>query len=632
MTAWGKYIDMGNLEVRLGMGTEWIPFRTPRFVVTTWRLGFLDAQLGTTDRLRVGLASPPIPGVTDFHLVQPIAEVLIGLACLVIAAVIVVSMIDRRNGPRLSPSRKTLWGLSVVLAVTGLIQISRALAIFPMDPRAESPVLAVVACWAAALCLQVSTKQRPTVSCEVGRSDPEMLESELAASADTVVVARPSLEANPRNLADDLRRSEARVKEFADADARKNEFLAILGHELRNPLAPIRNALRIMKRRGMDDPDLCWARDVVEHQLRQLNQLVDDLQEISRVTGGKVRLQKEPVDVATIVAFAVETSRPTIDAYHHHLSISLPRGTVLVDADPGRMAQVLSNLLNNAAKYTEDGGQIRLTVAVDGADVVFRVRDNGVGIPADMLPQVFDLFAQVGHSLDRAQGGLGLGLNLVRSLTEMHGGSVQARSEGPGLGSEFLVRLPVLTQARAKLQPIPVPAPSSRSEAPARTRIAIPSPMESAPLFTNEEPEVGRATSPPTRRVLVIDDNTSAAQSMGMILKLEGYEVHVAFDGPSGLEAVRSFRPAAILMDIGLPGIDGYELARQIRQDSELNAGIDLMAAVTGYAESEARRRSREAGFDHHLVKPVDPEAVLALLASLEWQEKPSLAPDHSTV
>ena len=316
---------------------------------------------------------------------------------------------------------------------------------------------------------------------------------------------------------------------------------------------------------------------------------------------------------------AVETSRPTIDMHHHRLSLVLPPGAVLIDADLNRMAQVLSNLLNNAAKYTEDGGQIRLAVSVEGADVVFRVRDNGVGIPPEMLSRVFDLFAQVGHSLDRAQGGIGLGLNLVRSLTEMHGGSVQARSEGAGRGSEFLVRLPVMTraqaQARAEL------GPRSDALAPARTRTRrrahVPIPDLAADGENGTSPTL--PSPAPTRRVLVVDDNATAAQSMALILKLEGYQVQVAFDGVSAIEAVRSFRPAAVLMDIGLPGLDGLEVARRIRQDPELNSGIDLLAALTGFAEDEARVRSEQAGFDHHLVKPVNPEAVLALLASLEW-------------
>ena len=339
------------------------------------------------------------------------------------------------------------------------------------------------------------------------------------------------------------------------------------------------------------------------------------MQEIARISSGKVRLQKEPVDIATIVAFAVETSRPTIDAHRHRLSITLPAGSILVDADPNRMAQVLSNLLNNAAKYTEDGGQIRLGVAVERADVVLRVRDNGVGIPPEMLPRVFDLFAQVGHSLDRSQGGLGLGLNLVRSLTEMHGGSVQARSEGPDCGSEFIVRLPVLNTARTKVEP------DARPDVPVRARNGVRTAIQAPEPIADWGDRTDGSISTPPRRVLVVDDNTTAVQSMAMILKLEGYEVQVAFDGVSGIEAVRSFRPSAILMDIGLPGLDGYEVARRIRQDPELNAGVELLSAITGYAEAEARRRSREAGFDHHLVKPVDPEAVLALLASLEWRE-----------
>jgi signal transduction histidine kinase/ActR/RegA family two-component response regulator len=568
-------------------------------------------QVHILDDLRPGSTWLGTLWVTVSHAVQPMFDILLGLACLVIVVVIIVSSARRRHFHAPPLSRAIVWMLGVILVICGITQLTQAIAMSPTNGRVETPFLAAVACWAAALCLQSSATRAASTPFEreaAGQDEPEPVTGDSDADADTVVVARASTTADPQRLEADLRRSEARVREFVAADARKNEFLAILGHELRNPLAPIRNALRIMKRRGMDDPDLCWARDVVDHQLRQLGQLVDDLQEISRVTSGKVRLEKEPVDVATIVAFAVETSRPTIDAHHHRLSIALPPGTLLVDADSSRMAQVLSNLLNNAAKYTEDGGQIRLGVAVEGADVVFRVRDNGVGIPVDMLPRVFDLFAQVGHSLERSQGGLGLGLNLVRSLTEMHGGSVQARSEGPGRGSEFIVRLPVLTRARARAKA----EPSPRSDAPTRAhnRILIPTP-------TPHRPEVGSGSPMPVRRVLVVDDNTSAAQSMAMILKLEGYDVQVAFDGVSGLDAVRSFHPAAILMDIGLPGIDGYEMARRIRQDPELNSGIELLAAVTGYADPEARRQSQEAGCDQHLVKPVDPEVVLALLASL---------------
>ncbi len=371
----------------------------------------------------------------------------------------------------------------------------------------------------------------------------------------------------------------------------------MLGHELRNPLAPIRNAVKIMKQRGSEDHALCWARDVIDHQTRQMAQLVDDLLEISRVTRGKVRLQKEVVAVATIIAHAVETSQPVIDAHRHRLSIALPPETILVDADAVRMAQVLSNLLNNAAKYTEAGGHIRLAVQVEGELVTFRVRDNGIGIAAEMLSSVFDLFTQVDHSLDRSNGGLGLGLTVVRSLVEMHGGSVQAASEGLGKGSEFTVSLPIwkAKEVMAANPPLIASSPSSASRP-------------------------STSPAPRSRKVLVVDDNVTSAQSLELLLRLEGHEVQVVHDGPSVLQAVSHHHHEIVLMDIGLPGMSGYEVARQLRQQPEL--GSLLIVAVTGYAEDEARRLSREAGFDHHLVKPVDPDAILALLASLEWSER----------
>jgi PAS domain S-box-containing protein len=399
-----------------------------------------------------------------------------------------------------------------------------------------------------------------------------------------------------KRLEDELREH---AGELAQADKRKNEFLAMLGHELRNPLAPIRNAVKIMKQRGSEDPALCWARDVIDHQVRQMAQLVDDLLEISRVTRGKVRLQKEVTDVATIVAYAVETSRPVIDAHRHRFSIHVPPGRIPVEVDAVRMAQVLSNLLNNAAKYTEEGGQIRLSMALEGDQVAFRVRDNGIGIPPEMLSSVFDLFTQVDHSLDRSQGGLGLGLTLVRSLVEMHGGTVEATSEGLGLGSEFIVRLPVWKPqeaiSMAAGDPGPRVAKGGRGTAAARPATA-------------------------GRKVLVVDDNITWAQSLALLLSLEGHEAQVVHDGPAALQALKNFGHDVVFMDIGLPGMDGYEVARRIRREAGL-AGL-LLVAITGYAEDSARRASREAGFDHHLVKPVDPEAILALLASLEWSEE----------
>ncbi len=500
------------------------------------------------------------------------SDALLALGCLWICVVIFRSYFRR---PREVPSRGVICTLGVVLFFCGVSQLVNAVVMLPVYHPATMSLLASIACWAAALTLLPLLARAP-ITGDVKGYEREIAERQRAEAA--------------------LLNSEAAARKLAEADARKNEFLAMLGHELRNPLAPIRNAVKIMKQLGSDNSDLCWARDVVDHQVRQMAQLVDDLLEISRVTSGKVRLQKEAVDIATIVAFAIETSRPVLETDHHRLSIALPPDAVYVDADPIRMAQVLSNLLNNAAKYTKPGGQIRLAAASEGPEVVFRVRDNGIGIPPEMLSGIFDLFAQVDHSLDHSQGGLGLGLTLVRSLVEMHGGSVQALSEGLSQGSEFIVRLPVLD----------------------RTQVQAETP-KTVPDTTTGRKEQSRA---PALRVLVVDDNVSSAQSLAMVLKLDGHEVQVTHDGGGALEAVRRFHPEVVLMDIGLPGMDGYEVARRLRQDAELAAGIALLAAVTGYAEDEARRRSREVGFDHHLVKPVDPDGVLALLASLEWGDE----------
>jgi signal transduction histidine kinase/ActR/RegA family two-component response regulator len=518
-----------------------------------------------------------------------IADVLLGSACLTVCAVILRTYLGRLRQHHKPIDRATVGLLSALLFVCGLSQLAGALIAAPVSRGAGLSVLAALACWAAAVTLAPLRAQTP-----VSR-DVEGYEREIAERLRTEEA---------------LRTSEAEARKWAEADARKNEFLAMLGHELRNPLAPIRNAVKIMRQTGSDDPDLCWARDVVDHQVRQLAQLVDDLLEISRVTSGKVRLQKEPVDVATIVAFAVETSRPTIEAHNHRLSIALPAEPIFVEADSLRMAQVLSNLLNNAAKYTKPGGQVRLAATAEGSEVVFRVRDSGIGIPPEMLSNIFDLFAQVDHSLDHSQGGLGLGLTLVKSLVEMHGGSVQAHSEGLSRGSEFMVRLPILLEDHVRLEPA--------------VASSVPTPARAAKM------SVG------SRRVLVVDDNVTSAQSLALVLKLEGHDVQVAYDGSVVLDAVRTFRPDVVLMDIGLPGMDGYEVARRLRQEPDLAAGIALLVAVTGYAEDAARHRSREAGFDHHLVKPIDPDGLLALLASLEWNEpesrsEPSLSPAQET-
>jgi signal transduction histidine kinase/ActR/RegA family two-component response regulator len=548
-------------------------------------------------------------------IVPSVSDGLIGLACLAMVAMMAVG---RRRGPGV-PSPWTEAGLALFLAVCGSVELIRAITT-RSDRIMVAPVVAGAACWAAALTLR-KRSDRPSVAGDPAAAPevPGKEGTEPAYSSVSSVESASSGSAEVEPLIEALRQSEARIRELTEADARKNAFLAVLGHELRNPLAPIRNALRIMRHRGPDDPEHAWARDVVEHQLIQLKQLVDDLLEVSRVSSGKVRLDREPVDVATIVAFAVETSRPTIDAHRHRLSIALPPKPVIVEADPNRMSQVLTNLLNNAAKYTEDGGQIRLAVAREGDRVAMRVRDNGVGIRRETLPRIFDLYSQADQSLDRSQGGLGLGLTLVRSLVDLHGGSVEARSDGPGQGSEFIVRLPVMPKARAKAKPTPMAdaPPAAPVEKPARRPKAMEAVGEAARSMSGPGADVA------TRRVLVVDDSDCSAQSMAMILKFEGYEVQIAYDGESALELVRTFQPEVVLSDIVLPGIDGYELAHRIRRDPDLSAGIVLLAAVTGHGEPEARRRSREAGFDQHLVKPVDPEGILALLASLEWREQP---------
>jgi PAS domain S-box-containing protein len=381
-----------------------------------------------------------------------------------------------------------------------------------------------------------------------------------------------------RDLSDRRRAEEA----LREADRRKDEFIAMLAHELRNPLAPIRNAVQVLREPGLPKPDAQWARDVLDRQVARMSRLLDDLLDVSRVTHGIIALRRAPLDLATVVEHAVETSRPLIVFRRHGLKVNLPSEAVRVDGDATRLGQVISNLLNNAAQYTEPGGRIELSLEAAPGEAVVRVCDNGRGIDAELLPHVFEVFTQNYRPLDRTEGGLGLGLALVRRLVDMHGGRVEAHSAGPGRGAEFVVRLP---------------------------RLAAVAPAE------------GRASGggPASRsgglRVLVVDDNVDSADSMAMLLSLDGYEVRTAFDGPGALAEALEFHPQVILLDIGLPGMDGYEVARRIR---ELPGVRDtLMIAITGYGQDDDRARSRAAGFDHHLVKPVDPDTLSALLETM---------------
>jgi signal transduction histidine kinase/CheY-like chemotaxis protein len=363
-------------------------------------------------------------------------------------------------------------------------------------------------------------------------------------------------------------------------DRRKNEFLAMLGHELRNPLAPMRCAVEVLKRLDVKDENLQWASDVIARQLEHLARLVDDLLDVSRIAGGRIQLRRQPADIATVVARAVETSRPLIDARNHEFSVTLPAEPLWVNADVVRLAQVLSNLLNNAAQYTAARGKISLEVARAGDEAIVRVRDNGVGIPAENVSSIFELFAQVDRSLHREHGGLGIGLNLVRRLVEKHGGSVEARSEGTNRGSEFVVRLPALPQAFA--------------------------------VSSDGEASVAEPTDKARRRILVVDDYPSSAESLMKMLQLGGHDVWIARDGPSAVEEVRFRRPEIVLLDIGLPGMDGYGVAQSIRTLPDMEDL--LLIALSGYGQEEDRRRSREAGFNYHLTKPVDVAALYKLI------------------
>jgi signal transduction histidine kinase/CheY-like chemotaxis protein len=397
-----------------------------------------------------------------------------------------------------------------------------------------------------------------------------------------------------------------RVEQLADADTRKDEFLAMLAHELRNPLAPIRNALHLVRLGSQETRrEVRKAHDIIDRQVDNLVRLVDDLLDVSRITRGKIQLKKECVDLAEVVARAVEGSRPLIDARRHTLEVTLPPDPVPVDADPVRLAQVLWNLLNNAAKYTPEGGRIALTVErASGArslpdEAVVRVRDTGVGIPAEMLPRVFDLFTQIDRTLDRAEGGLGIGLTLVRRLTELHGGTVQAISEGTGKGSEFVIRLPML----------PAESLAGRQQKPPGTS------------------GQGKLTS--RRRILVVDDTVDSAESLAMLLRLLGNEVRTVHDGRFALETAVAYRPEVVLLDIGLPGMDGLEICRRLRQQPDGDRA--LIVALTGYGREEDRQNSQEAGFDAHLVKPVELESLQELLARPEpGRQEPTGAPEAS--
>jgi PAS domain S-box-containing protein len=368
--------------------------------------------------------------------------------------------------------------------------------------------------------------------------------------------------------------------QLREYDRRKDEFIATLSHELRNPLAPIRAAAQVIAAPRTPPAQLQRAQAIVERQVRHMGALLDDLLDVARITQNKLQLKKTRVSLNEVMDAAVETVRPSLSAKHHQLSVSLPAAPVVLWADPIRVSQILSNLMLNASKYSDSGSQIALTAAVDGTTLTLSVRDNGIGIAADSISGIFEIFSQVEKDRDRSEGGLGIGLALVKGLAELHGGTVEARSEGLGLGSEFIVQLPLAMPDSAT-----VPAPG------------LPVPIEQ-----------------PRRRVLIADDNEDAAESLSMLLELAGHEVQVAHDGKSALSRAETFQPEFAVLDIGMPKLNGYDVARLVREQP-WGAKIRLIA-VTGWGSDHDRQRTLEAGFDHHLTKPIDPDELQKIVAT----------------
>jgi signal transduction histidine kinase/ActR/RegA family two-component response regulator len=400
----------------------------------------------------------------------------------------------------------------------------------------------------------------------------------------------------------DISRQRAAEDALRVADRRKDEFLATLAHELRNPLAPIRSSIELLKRAGVDPDSAASALRTMERQVLHLVRLVDDLLDISRITRDKLELQTARVTLADVLEPALEACRPLAAAARHALSLQLPAETIWLQADTVRLTQVFSNLLHNAVKYTPPGGRITLSAARDGDVVRVAVRDSGIGIAPGMAPQLFELFAQA-PAPEHVHGGLGIGLSLVRRLVEMHGGRVDASSEGPGRGSEFVVCLPVAE----------APADVAATRASGTTAAAVATPPADTIAHGGDG---GPRDADGGRRILVVDDNRDAAESLAMLLELSGYATRVVHDGLAALTAAEEMRPDVILLDLGLPRLDGIEVARRLRA-SECGRNV-LLIALTGWGQDDDRRKSSEAGFDHHLVKPVDHETLLALLEGAE--------------
>ncbi len=446
--------------------------------------------------------------------------------------------------------------------------------------------------------LNVSLARANTALDEANRQLQREKESELAKLNRSLEKANRELAASNLTLKKEIADRRRAQQELLDADRRKDDFLAILAHELRNPLAPIRTAIAILQRQGPNDPALAQTRNVIDRQVQHMSRLVDDLLDVSRITQGKINLKPEPVDVTTIVRRAVEVNQPAIIRRAHSIAVSVPDMPLRVSGDMVRLTQVIGNLLDNAAKYTPDGGRIELQLGVVDGFVTIVVRDNGIGIAKEYLSHVFDLFGQVRNPRPHSHDGLGIGLALVQRIVEMHQGQVEARSAGPGLGSEFIVRLPLLQPAAGVAEERAGPPPA-------------------------EARQTGH-------RILIVDDSADCRDTLAMLLQTDGNEVRTAPDGAAALKAAAVFEPEIVFLDIRMPVMDGYEAARRLREQPYGEHVI--LIALTGWGQQEHRDQTRLAGFDAHLTKPLDPEALSKLFATLtpsESTEKPE-NPGHA--
>jgi len=384
-------------------------------------------------------------------------------------------------------------------------------------------------------------------------------------------------------VARDISAQKRLQQELREADARKNEFLALLAHELRNPLGPIRHAVKILRARAPSPDELQWATSIIDRQTEHMTRLVEDLLDVSRITRGTIELRRERVSLATVLKAAVEASSALMERNRHQLKVTTPSQPLYVEGDVTRLTQIVANLLDNAAKYTDPGGKVWLSAEREGDSAVIRVKDSGIGISAEVLPRIFDMFTQAGLPVERSQGGLGVGLALVERLVLLHGGTVAAYSGGAGQGSQFTIKLPL-----APAQKVPAVELRDASLAPSRSRC----------------------------KVLVVDDNVDSVDSLAMLLRMMGHEVETASDGASGLEKAVAFKPNVAILDIGLPKVNGYELAKQIREQPWSKNVI--LVALTGWGQEQHRRRSEEAGFNHHLTKPVEFDVLQEILAAAD--------------